>query len=153
MVARKKENEENGSALQTLALLVPGGGTIARVLGLCDKSCLACGKAAKVKDSTDVYICSTQNCTGCFCMQCFRVMGNICAVCMGPLTFQEDSEYEQDSSDEEQVKLSEVAMTSSHITQNADRMRLIKRHVSVASGNSVNTEKQSDSYNSNSELK
>ncbi|KAG7335941.1 hypothetical protein KOW79_000634 [Hemibagrus wyckioides] len=153
MVARKKEKEGNGSALQTLALLLPGGGTIARFLGLSDKSCLVCGKAVNVKDSTDVYICSTQNCTGCFCMQCFRVMGNICAVCIGPLTFQEDSEYEQDSSDEEGVKLSEVAMTSSHINQNTDRMRLIKRHVSVASGMSVNTEKQSDSHTSNSELR
>lgn len=43
---------------------VPGGDTIARFLGLYDKSCLACGKAVKVKDSTDVYICSTQTCTG-----------------------------------------------------------------------------------------
>ncbi|XP_027005389.2 DC-STAMP domain-containing protein 2 isoform X2 [Tachysurus fulvidraco] len=135
VVARKKDKQGNASALQTLALRVPGGGTIARFLGLYDKSCLACGKAVKVKDSKDVYICSTQTCTGCFCMQCFRVMGNICAVCR-PLTFQEDSEYEQDSSDEEQVRLREVATTSSHIDQNADRMRLINRHASVASENS-----------------
>ncbi|KAK2854960.1 hypothetical protein Q7C36_006829 [Tachysurus vachellii] len=120
VVAIEKDKQGNVSALQTLALRVPGGGTIARFLGLNDKSCLACGKAVKVKDSTDVYICSTQTCTGCFCMQCFRVMGNICAVCR-PLTFQEDSEYEQDSSDEEQVSLREVATTSSHIDQNADR--------------------------------
>ncbi|KAF4088285.1 hypothetical protein AMELA_G00080460 [Ameiurus melas] len=113
-------------------------------MGLCDRSCLACGKAVKVENSSDVYTCSTQNCTGCFCMQCFRVMGNICAVCTGPLTFQEDSEYELDSSDEEQVNLREVAMTSPHINQNADRMRLIRRKP-------VNTEDPSDSDTSNSE--
>ncbi|GAA6069972.1 DC-STAMP domain-containing protein 2 isoform X1, partial [Tachysurus ichikawai] len=128
VVAREKDKQGNASALQTLALRVPGGDTIARFLGLYDKSCLACGKAVKVKDSTDVYICSTQTCTGCFCMQCFRVMGNICAVCR-PVTFQEDSEYEQDSSDEEQIRLREVDTTSSHIDQNADRMRPINRHV------------------------
>lgn len=43
---------------------LPGGVTIVRFLGLCDKSCLACGKVVKVKDSADVYTCSTQNCTG-----------------------------------------------------------------------------------------
>ncbi|XP_017335314.1 DC-STAMP domain-containing protein 2 isoform X2 [Ictalurus punctatus] len=146
VVAREKENQGNGSVLQTLILRLPGGVTIARFMGFCDKSCLACGKAVKVENSSDVYTCSTQNCTGCFCMQCFRVMGNICAVCMGPLTFQEDSEYELDSSDEEQVNLWEVAMTSPHINQNADRMRLMRR-------NPVNTEDLSDSHTSNSELR
>lgn len=43
---------------------LPGGVTIARFLGLYDKSCVACGKAVKVKNSSDVYTCSTQNCTG-----------------------------------------------------------------------------------------
>ncbi|MCJ8728706.1 hypothetical protein PDJAM_G00007350 [Pangasius djambal] len=80
-------------------------------------------------------------------------MGNICAVCMGPLTFQEDSEYELDSSDEEQVNLWEAAMTSPHINQNADRMRMRRRYMSVATGNPVNTEDQSDSHTSNSELR
>lgn len=45
---------------------LPGGVTIARFLGLCDKTCLACGKVMKVKNSSDVYTCSTQNCTGHF---------------------------------------------------------------------------------------
>ncbi|XP_026795467.3 DC-STAMP domain-containing protein 2 [Pangasianodon hypophthalmus] len=153
VVAREKENQGNGGVLQTLALRLPGGVTIARFLGLCDKSCLACGKVVKVKNSSDFYTCSTQNCTGCFCMQCFRIMGNICAVCMGPLTFQEDSEYELDSSDEEQVNLWEAAMTSPHINKNADRMRLMGRYMSVATENPVNTEDRSDSHTSNSELR
>ncbi|XP_060776800.1 DC-STAMP domain-containing protein 2 [Neoarius graeffei] len=152
VVAREQENQGNGSVLQTLALRVPGGVTIARFLGLYDKSCLACGKAVKVKNRSNVYTCSTQNCTGCFCMHCFRVMGNICAVCMGPLTFQEDSQYELDSSDEEQENLSDVAMTS-HINQNADRIRLMRRRVSMASEKPVTNEDWSDSHSSNSELR
>ncbi|KAF7708515.1 hypothetical protein HF521_017572 [Silurus meridionalis] len=95
VVAREKENRGNGeSLLRTLVLRLPGGVTIARFLGLYNKSCLICGKVVKVKNSSNMYTCSAQNCTGSFCMQCFRVMGNICAVCTGPQTFQEDFEYE-----------------------------------------------------------
>ncbi|XP_062847765.1 DC-STAMP domain-containing protein 2 [Trichomycterus rosablanca] len=104
-VTKEKEDRGNGSVLQTLARRVPGGAAIARFLGVNDKLCLACGKALQVKDCGEVYICSTPKCSGCFCRKCFSIMGNICAVCMGPLTFQEDSEHELDSSDEEQVDL------------------------------------------------
>ncbi|TSK34763.1 DC-STAMP domain-containing protein 2 [Bagarius yarrelli] len=63
VVTREKETHEKRSVLHTLAMRVPGGDTIARFLGLFDKSCLACGKAVKVKHTTDVFICSARNCT------------------------------------------------------------------------------------------
>ncbi|XP_035387011.1 DC-STAMP domain-containing protein 2 [Electrophorus electricus] len=153
-VARCKQDRGHGRALHTLALNLPGGATIARFLGVCDKCCLACGQAMKRKDSPDVHICSTPNCTGCFCMRCFRVMGSICALCMGP---QEDSEQELDSSDEEQLNLAEAAMTSPHVSQRTDRRKLMRRCVSVVTGRpiresrsrgsrrSVETEESSDS--------
>ncbi|KAF5907761.1 DC-STAMP domain-containing protein 2, partial [Clarias magur] len=94
VVTKEKDKQGKVSVLQTLALRLPGGVTIAKFLKLFDKSCLFCGTVVDAENSIAVYICSTQNCSGCFCMGCFREMGNICAVCMGPLTFQEDSEYE-----------------------------------------------------------
>ncbi|XP_066538575.1 DC-STAMP domain-containing protein 2 isoform X2 [Hoplias malabaricus] len=151
-VVKGKEDQSSSSVLQTLTLHLPGGATIAKFLGVCDKSCLACGKMMKRKGSPDVYTCSTSNCTGCFCMQCFRLMGSICAVCMGPLTFQEDSEQELDSSDEEQVNLWAAAMTSPHISQSRDRRKLMFKRLSAATGRPMtermNTEEQYDSCRS-----
>ncbi|XP_072534838.1 DC-STAMP domain-containing protein 2 [Salminus brasiliensis] len=138
-VSRGKEDQGHSSVLQTLTLRLPGGATIARFLGVCDKSCLACGKVIKGKDCPDVYNCSTPNCTGSFCMQCFRVMGCICAVCMGPLTFQEDSEHELDSSDEEQVNLCGAPLTTQQpdISQSNAKRKLMQRRLSVATGRSM----------------
>ncbi|KAL7874214.1 hypothetical protein SRHO_G00051840 [Serrasalmus rhombeus] len=64
-------------------------------------------------------------------------MGRICAVCMGPLTFQEDSEQELDSSDEEQVNLWAAAITTPHISLSHDRRKLMWRRLSVATGRSI----------------
>ncbi|CAB1334197.1 unnamed protein product [Coregonus sp. 'balchen'] len=58
-------------------------------------------------------------------------MGQVCAVCMGPLTFQEDCEEELDSSDDEQLGLWTAALTSPHITHRGTR-RLMKRRISMA---------------------
>ncbi|KAM9489119.1 DC-STAMP domain-containing protein 2 isoform 2-T2 [Clarias gariepinus] len=150
VVAKEKDKQGKGSVLQTLALRLPGGVTIAKFLKLFDKSCLACGTVVKAENSSAVYICSTQKCSGYFCMECFRVMGNICAVCMGPLTFQEDYEYELDSSDEEQVDLWKEAMTSTYIIYSAERMGQMRKHVSMVTENLAKTKKRSDSSSSNS---
>ncbi|XP_015461387.3 DC-STAMP domain-containing protein 2 isoform X1 [Astyanax mexicanus] len=151
-VARGKADQGHSSVLQTLTRHLPGGATIAGFLGVFDKSCLACGKVMKGKDHPDVYTCATLNCTGSFCMQCFRVMGSICAVCMGPLTFQENSgEQELDSSDEEQVNLWETALTTPqpHFSLSSDQRKLMWRRWSVATGRPMeehsNKEEQSGS--------
>ncbi|KAL6488500.1 hypothetical protein MHYP_G00022410 [Metynnis hypsauchen] len=149
-VTRVKEDQGHGSVLQILTLRLPAGATIARFLGVLNKSCLACGTVMKSKDCSDVYTCSTPNCTGstlkssCFCMQCFRVMGRICAVCMGPLTFQEDSEQELDSSDEEQVNLWAAAITTPHIGLSHDRRKLMRRRLSVATGRPMGDERSTE---------
>ncbi|KAL7874213.1 hypothetical protein SRHO_G00051830 [Serrasalmus rhombeus] len=63
-VARGKEDQGHGSVLQILTLRLPAGATIARFLGVFNKSCLACGTVMKSKNCPDVYCCSTPNCTG-----------------------------------------------------------------------------------------
>ncbi|KAM4736455.1 DC-STAMP domain-containing protein 2 [Anableps anableps] len=68
---------------------------------------------------------------GVFCRPCFHSLGNMCAVCMRPLTFQEDGEEELDSSDDEQLSLWSAALDSSHITDQTSRM-LMRRRISTA---------------------
>ncbi|KAM4600387.1 DC-STAMP domain-containing protein 2 [Polymixia lowei] len=99
-----------------------------------------------VFSSCVLYLCSVPvfcNCVLCvlylcsvtvfwlYCRPCFQSLGNICVVCMGPLIFQEDSEEELDSSDEEQLSLWAAALSSPHITHPRTR-KLMKRRISVA---------------------
>ncbi|XP_030638976.1 DC-STAMP domain-containing protein 2 [Chanos chanos] len=131
-VARGKEDGQHMSLLQTLSLYLPGGPAIARFLGVFDVSCMTCGKLMAGKDDPNVHVCSTSQCKGVYCSQCFRLMKNICAICMGPLTFQEDSEEELDSSDDERVILWTAALSSPHISQRRDMRKVMKRRISVA---------------------
>ncbi|KAM6968037.1 DC-STAMP domain-containing protein 2 [Aplochiton taeniatus] len=91
--------------------------------------CMACGEGREEPDH--MVSCPTQGCTGLYCSQCFQSMGRVCSVCMGPLTFQEDSQEELDSSDEEQVRLWAAALDSPNITQRRHR-KLMKRRISIA---------------------
>ncbi|XP_012678297.2 DC-STAMP domain-containing protein 2 [Clupea harengus] len=131
-VARSKEDGQSSGFLKALALVLPGGSRVARFLGAFDQSCMACGKVLEGEDDPNTHTCSTPKCKGLYCLQCFKSMDNICAVCMRPLTFQEDSEEELDSSDDQQVSLWTSALTSPHINQRRDWRRLMKRRISVA---------------------
>ncbi|KAF7645203.1 hypothetical protein LDENG_00208480 [Lucifuga dentata] len=82
------------------------------------------------KDNNTV-TCVIPRCTALYCRPCFHSLGNICMVCMRPLTFQEDSEEELDSSDEEDVRLWQEALNSLLITDPNART-LLRRRISTA---------------------
>ncbi|XP_063054505.1 DC-STAMP domain-containing protein 2 [Engraulis encrasicolus] len=94
-VAKSRADGSSGGLLKTLALIVPGGSRIAGLLGAHDEACMACGDILEGKDDPNAHPCCTPQCTGVYCVRCFRALENICGVCMGPLTFQEDSQEEQ----------------------------------------------------------
>ncbi|XP_037532436.1 DC-STAMP domain-containing protein 2, partial [Nematolebias whitei] len=93
-------------------------------------TCLACGEMVRPKDENTV-TCDVPRCSGVYCRTCFRSLGNTCVVCMRPLTFQEDSEEELDSSDDEQLNLWSEALESPHIVDCCSR-RLMKRRIGTA---------------------
>ncbi|XP_067304663.1 DC-STAMP domain-containing protein 2 [Pseudorasbora parva] len=118
-VKRNKVDQQNDGIIRTLAKHLPGGVIIARLLDIDKESCMACGKVLETRGHDDeVHICPTPRCTGRYCSPCFRLMGNLCAICMGPLTFQEEQEL--DSSDEEQAGLWEASVTSQHSGQGTE---------------------------------
>uniref|UniRef100_A0AAY4CXU9 Dendritic cell-specific transmembrane protein-like domain-containing protein n=2 Tax=Denticeps clupeoides TaxID=299321 RepID=A0AAY4CXU9_9TELE len=137
-VARNKEDAwGRSSLLQKLAPCLPGG--IAKFLGAFKVSCIACGKVMKDKGDPNVHICSNPLCQGLYCLQCFRAMSNTCGLCMGALEFQEDSEEELDSSDDQLV-----CHTSPH-GRERDVRRLTKRRYSLAQRQLSRPEDGSDS--------
>ncbi|XP_056089009.1 DC-STAMP domain-containing protein 2 isoform X1 [Rhinichthys klamathensis goyatoka] len=123
-VQRNKVDQQNNGFIQTLAKHLPGGVIIARLLDINKESCMACGKMLETRGHDDeVHICPTTHCTGRYCSLCFRLMGNLCAICMGPLTFQEEQEL--DSSDEEQADLLEAAVTSQQTSQGIEMKKVM----------------------------
>ncbi|TRZ03123.1 hypothetical protein DNTS_029904 [Danionella cerebrum] len=91
---------------------LPGGAILARLLDVGKEPCMACGKLLETGDcdEDEVHICPTPRCIGRYCSLCFRLMGNVCAICMGSHMFQEDQEL--DSSDEDLTSLCEATVTS-----------------------------------------
>ncbi|XP_072214718.1 DC-STAMP domain-containing protein 2, partial [Excalfactoria chinensis] len=79
---------------------VPGFNSLLRLLGVQQKSCLACGVPAK-----NLHTCITVGCKGLYCSQCYETLNNICSVCMGPLSIEDMGDEEIDSSDEETPEL------------------------------------------------
>ncbi|XP_055759051.1 DC-STAMP domain-containing protein 2, partial [Salvelinus fontinalis] len=130
-VARSRADREGTRFLQTLTTCLPGGSYLAEILGVSSVSCMACGRGGEGQSDPSMVTCITPQCKGVYCKQCFQSMGQVCAVCMGPLTFQEDCEEELDSSDDEQLGLWTAALTSPHITHRGTR-RLMKRRISMA---------------------
>ncbi|XP_076593574.1 DC-STAMP domain-containing protein 2 [Chaetodon auriga] len=83
-----------------------GGGSthLSHLLGLSSVSCVACGEVVR-QGEDNMAACDVPQCSGLYCRPCFHSLGNTCVVCVRPLTFQEDSEEELDSSDDEQLNL------------------------------------------------
>ncbi|KAJ8005460.1 hypothetical protein DPEC_G00146870 [Dallia pectoralis] len=129
-IARSRADAEGDNFLQTLMTRLPGGSYLAEFLGLSSISCLACGRGGAGQDDPSMVTCLTPRCKGVYCKECFQCVGQVCAWCMGPLTFQEDCEEELDSSDDEQLSLWTAALTSPHITLRGTR-RLMKRRISM----------------------
>ncbi|XP_052350405.1 DC-STAMP domain-containing protein 2 isoform X3 [Oncorhynchus keta] len=93
-VARSRADGEGTRFLQTLTTCLPGGSYLAEILGVSSVSCMACGRRGEGQSDPSMVTCITPQCKGVYCKQCFQSMGQVCAVCMGPLTFQEDCEEE-----------------------------------------------------------
>lgn len=51
-----------------------------------NKLCLICGKPEKDKSAPYV-TCSTYNCVGVYCPQCFQDLSNFCTICRSPLDY------------------------------------------------------------------
>ncbi|KAK9961089.1 hypothetical protein ABG768_008900 [Culter alburnus] len=122
-VQRNKVDQQHNGIIQKLATYLPGGVIIARLLDIDKESCMACGKVLEKRGHDEVHICPTPRCTGRYCSLCFRLMGNLCAVCMGPLTFHEEQEL--DSSDEEQDGFREAAVTSQQTGQGIEMKQVM----------------------------
>ncbi|XP_048882868.1 DC-STAMP domain-containing protein 2 isoform X2 [Brienomyrus brachyistius] len=121
------------ASLQKVLLSFPGGSCLADFFGVGMVCCVACGKEAKTRDDPTMLACSTPKCTGLLCFRCHRSLGTICPVCMGPLIFQEDSEEEIDSSDDQQVGLWTAALTSMRLQGHGkDTRQLLKLRVREA---------------------
>ncbi|XP_041842758.1 DC-STAMP domain-containing protein 2 isoform X2 [Melanotaenia boesemani] len=157
--ARNQADQEEGggrSCLQTLLMWLPGGAHLSHLLPP-TVPCLACGEVLRPKDEETV-TCDVPRCSGVYCRSCFHSLGNTCVVCMRPLTFQEDSEEELDSSDDEPLSLWSAALNSTRIIDCCAR-RLMKRRISTATrcrpkGRPNGDEDQSDSsVHSDSELR
>ncbi|XP_056237675.1 DC-STAMP domain-containing protein 2 [Seriola aureovittata] len=119
-----------GRHLQSLLLWLPGGVHLSHLLGLSPSvTCLACGE--EVRSEEDVVTCDVPRCSGLYCRPCFHSLGNMCVVCMRPLTFQEDGEEELDSSDDDQLTLWSAALNSTHLTDPRARS-LMKRRITMA---------------------
>ncbi|KAF3692474.1 DC-STAMP domain-containing protein 2 [Channa argus] len=92
-----------GRRLRSLLLRLPGGVYLSHLLGLSPSvTCLACGEVLNSEKNNTVK-CDVPQCTGLYCRPCFLSLGNTCAVCVQPLTSQEDGEEELGSSDDEQL--------------------------------------------------
>nr|XP_057909296.1 DC-STAMP domain-containing protein 2 isoform X2 [Doryrhamphus excisus] len=85
--------------LGALLLRLPRGGTyLANLLAASPDMCLACGRGAGFAS----FICDVPECPGVYCRPCFSSLDNVCDACARPLTFQEYSDEEIDSSDDEE---------------------------------------------------
>ncbi|KAL4646717.1 DC-STAMP domain-containing protein 2 [Arapaima gigas] len=129
-VAQKKADGKQTSPLQALTACLPEESHIARFFKAPGVSCMACGLAAESKDDPNIITCHTPQCTGSYCLHCYRNMGSVCAVCMGPLTCPENAEEELDSSDDQQLGLWIAALkTMAHDSQSKRKKKLLKRRI------------------------
>ncbi|XP_061838961.1 DC-STAMP domain-containing protein 2 isoform X2 [Nerophis lumbriciformis] len=83
--------------LSVYARLPRGGAYLSDLLASSSDMCLACGRGA----GSTSFVCDVPNCPGVYCRPCFCSLGKVCDACARPLTFQQYSEEEIDSSDGE----------------------------------------------------
>ncbi|XP_007436353.1 DC-STAMP domain-containing protein 2 [Python bivittatus] len=78
---------------------------LVKKLGIHEVYCMGCGIIHRDADSEDFVTCITPACRGIYCPECYKLLDNICSICMAPLTYQGDMDEEMDSSDEEAMAL------------------------------------------------
>uniref|UniRef100_A0A3Q2VM22 DC-STAMP domain containing 2 n=1 Tax=Haplochromis burtoni TaxID=8153 RepID=A0A3Q2VM22_HAPBU len=114
-VGRSTTDPGGGGRLHALLIRLPGGGRLSHLLGLSTPACcLVCGEVLRLPDLSAV-ICDAPHCSGVYCRPCFQSLGSTCVICVRPLTFQEDSEEELDSTDDERPSLSSTRQTNAQI--------------------------------------
>ncbi|KAL8184521.1 UNVERIFIED_CONTAM: hypothetical protein K2H54_019408 [Gekko kuhli] len=109
-VRRRSADGGHTNLFLVLAAKVPALAWIAKRLGIHQAYCMGCGSVREGAASEDFVTCITPGCRGIYCPKCYRLLNNVCSICMGPLTFQGDLDEEIDSSDEEAVALQTVAV-------------------------------------------
>ncbi|XP_067169209.1 DC-STAMP domain-containing protein 2 [Apteryx mantelli] len=87
--------------LLILASKLPVCARLARLLGVRQRCCLACGTAGE----QECVACITPGCRGLYCGECYRELSNACSICMAPLSQRDTGDEELDSSDEEAAGL------------------------------------------------
>ncbi|XP_063002332.1 DC-STAMP domain-containing protein 2 [Elgaria multicarinata webbii] len=78
---------------------------LVKKLGVHESYCMGCGRIRDSAASEEYVTCSTPGCRGIYCPDCYKLLRNMCSICMAPLTYQGDIEEEMDSSDEEAMAL------------------------------------------------
>ncbi|XP_032841369.2 DC-STAMP domain-containing protein 2 [Tyto alba] len=116
-----------GNLLLFLIARVPGFDRLARLLGIKQKSCLACG----IAEQPDFITCITPGCKGLYCSECYKTLNNICSICMGPLSYGDTGDEEMDSSDEEMVGLWLGAVRA---LRGQERGRLLRQRIKEVAG-------------------
>ncbi|XP_059688091.1 DC-STAMP domain-containing protein 2 [Gavia stellata] len=117
-----------GNLFLFLTSRLPAFARLARLLGIQQKRCLACG----MTEQPDFIACITPGCKGLYCGECYRTLSNVCSVCMGPLSYRDTGDEEMDSSDEETVGLWLGAVRA---LRGQERGRLLRQRIrEVAEG-------------------
>ncbi|XP_010642204.2 DC-STAMP domain-containing protein 2 [Fukomys damarensis] len=96
-VRRRAADQSHMSALQVLAVWCPR----LRPFTGHQAHCLGCGQPPENVDRDSFMFCSTPGCQGCYCQDCYRLLGSTCPLCAAPLSSQGDLDEELDSSDQE----------------------------------------------------
>ncbi|XP_077178160.1 DC-STAMP domain-containing protein 2 [Paroedura picta] len=109
-VRRRSADGGHTNLFLILAAKVPVLAWIVKRLGVHQSYCMGCGSVRQGAGSEEFVTCSTPGCQGIYCPKCYRLLNNICSICMGPLTFQGEMDEEIDSSDEEALALQVAAI-------------------------------------------
>ncbi|XP_030320805.1 DC-STAMP domain-containing protein 2 [Calypte anna] len=126
-VTENTGDTEQNEFLQYLTARLPVFAWLVRFLGIQQKRCLACG----MQDQADLTACITPGCKGLYCSECHETLNDICAICMGPLSYEELKDEEMDSSDEETVRLWLGAVQA---LQGQERGRLLQQRIREVAG-------------------
>ncbi|XP_078527189.1 DC-STAMP domain-containing protein 2 isoform X1 [Lissotriton helveticus] len=103
-VAKNSLDDPTFNPLKIIGRKIKGSGCLKKLLQLIKPKkqyCLACGLASEASNREFFVPCITPGCKGFYCKDCFRQLGNVCSLCLGPLTYDNMADMEIDSSDDE----------------------------------------------------
>ncbi|XP_061462745.1 DC-STAMP domain-containing protein 2 [Rhineura floridana] len=108
---------------------------LVKKLGVHTSYCMGCGRIREGTATEDFVTCITPGCRGIYCPECYKLLNNMCSICMAPLTYQGDVDEEVDSSDEEAMALWTRAVQALRGTPDRERQkrgRLLKSRIERA---------------------